>query len=150
MAARMPSAIGTRNAARISQTTDLSFRRVIWKTCHICLRRPGSLGRDESFAGAEVRAMVPTIRVRGRPAARRSPPAAGTRVDRTDPGGGARGGRFQTQGEGMVSVAGSPRPASIGGYRLVRTLGAGPRATVHLGHADGHPQAAVKVFAAAV
>jgi eukaryotic-like serine/threonine-protein kinase len=41
-------------------------------------------------------------------------------------------------------------PASIGGYRLVRTLGAGPRSTVHLGHADGHPQTAVKVFAAAV
>jgi predicted Ser/Thr protein kinase len=41
-------------------------------------------------------------------------------------------------------------PASLGGYRLVRTLGTGPRATVHLGHADGHPQAAVKVFAAAV
>ena len=38
----------------------------------------------------------------------------------------------------------------LGGYRLVRTLGTGPRATVHLGHVDGHPQVAVKEYAAAV
>ena len=50
----------------------------------------------------------------------------------------------------MDSLPAPPGPASIGGYRLVRVLGAGPRATVHLGHADGHPQVAVKVFAAAV
>jgi eukaryotic-like serine/threonine-protein kinase len=50
----------------------------------------------------------------------------------------------------MDTAPALPDPGAIGGYRLVRTLGAGPRATVHLGHAEGHPHAAVKVFAAAV
>jgi hypothetical protein len=50
----------------------------------------------------------------------------------------------------MDERPGIPAPATIGGYRIVRTLGAGPRATVRLGHAEGHPPAAVKTFAAAV
>jgi serine/threonine protein kinase len=50
----------------------------------------------------------------------------------------------------MTLTSTAPVSSAVGGYRLVRTLGAGPRATVYLGHADGHPQVAVKVFAASV
>jgi hypothetical protein len=60
----------------------------------------------------------------------------------------------------MIGVHGEPLSASteqfsstdteVGGYRLVRLLGSGTRASVHLGHAEGHPPAAIKIFGSGV
>ncbi len=63
IASRTPTTMGPSSASSIHQTELLSYRRVIWKTCHICLMRPGSLG---AFGEAVLRAMVPRIPVRGR------------------------------------------------------------------------------------
>jgi hypothetical protein len=49
-----------------------------------------------------------------------------------------------------AAAGGSVLGAEVGGYRLVRLLGAGPRASVFLGHADGHPPVAIKLFRAEV